>query len=236
MSSELFLDGVCVDRSGGRIVSDVTIRVRPGEVTTLVGPNGAGKTTLLEAVSGLVATSGGAISCDGHDITKLGKVDRRRLGIVHVEQGRTVFGSLSVMENLRVATRSASEIERAFDLFPELAKRRDSDATLLSGGEQQMLVLARALVTAPRFMLVDEMSLGLAPAVFGRLLPMMTAFADDGMGVLLVEQFAQMALGISTGAAVITGGRLTYSGPAQTLVDDPDLLHSAYMGTSATPA
>src|SRR3546814_4697355 len=89
-ASELFRDGVCVDRSGGRIVSDVTIRVRPGEVTTLVGPNGAGKTTLLEAVSGLVVTSGGAISCDGHDITKLSKVDRRRLGIVHVEQGRTV--------------------------------------------------------------------------------------------------------------------------------------------------
>ncbi|MEV1171434.1 ATP-binding cassette domain-containing protein [Nonomuraea sp. NPDC049784] len=131
------------------------------------GRNGAGKTTLLESVSSLIPTSGGAITCAGEDITNASKVGRRRLGIVHVEQGRTVFGSLTVMENLRVATRSASEIDRAFDLFPELAKRRESAATLLSGGEQQMLVLGRALITNPRFLLIDEMSLGLAPVVFG---------------------------------------------------------------------
>lgn len=230
MSDDLILDGVCVDRAAGRIVTDVSLRVQPGTVTTLVGPNGAGKTTLLESVSGLISTSGGAITCGGQDITTASKVGRRRLGIVHVEQGRTVFGSLTVMENLRVATRSASEIEGAFDLFPELAKRRESAAMLLSGGEQQMLVLARALVTRPRFLLVDEMSLGLAPAVFGRLLPMVSAFAADGMGVLLVEQFAQAALRISTEAAVIAGGRLTYSGSADELLDDPERLHRTYLG------
>jgi branched-chain amino acid transport system ATP-binding protein len=230
VSGDLILDNVCVDRAAGRIVSDISLRVQPGTVTTLVGPNGAGKTTLLESVSGLIPSSGGAITCGGEDITTASKVARRRLGIVHVEQGRTVFGSLTVMENLRVATRSASEIEGAFDLFPELAKRRESAALLLSGGEQQMLVLARALVTRPRFLLVDEMSLGLAPAVFGRLLPMISGFAADGMGVLLVEQFAQAALGISTEAAVIAGGRLTYSGSADELLGDPERLHRTYLG------
>jgi branched-chain amino acid transport system ATP-binding protein len=229
--SELTLKQVCVDRAGGRVVTDVSLTVRRGEVTTLIGPNGAGKTSLLEAISGLVDVAQGSITCDGHEITRHGKVGRRGLGIVHVEQGRTVFGSLTVTENLRVATRSAVDIERAFELFPELRKRHDSAATLLSGGEQQMLVLARALVTRPRFLLVDEMSLGLAPSVFRRLLPLVKDFAADGMGVLLVEQFAQLALGISTEAAVITGGRLTYQGPASVLLEDPERLQRTYMGT-----
>jgi len=229
--SELTLTRVCVDRAGGRVVTDVSLTVRRGEVTTLIGPNGAGKTSLLEAISGLVDVAKGSITCDGHEITRHGKVGRRGLGIVHVEQGRTVFGSLTVTENLRVATRSAADIKRAFELFPELRKRHDSAATLLSGGEQQMLVLARALVTRPRFLLVDEMSLGLAPAVFRRLLPLVKDFAADGMGVLLVEQFAQLALGISTEAAVITGGRLTYQGPASVLVEDPERLQRTYLGT-----
>ena len=228
--SELRLENVCVDRAGGRVVTDVSLTVRRGEVTTLIGPNGAGKTSLLESISGLVEVSRGSITCDGQEITKHGKVGRRGLGIVHVEQGRTVFGSLTVTENLRVATRSSTDIDRAFELFPELRKRHDSAATLLSGGEQQMLVLARALVTRPRFLLVDEMSLGLAPAVFRRLLPLVKDLAADGMGVLLVEQFAQLALGISSDAAVISGGRLTYRGPASTLVDDHDRLQRTYMG------
>ncbi|AYY12531.1 ATP-binding cassette domain-containing protein [Actinobacteria bacterium YIM 96077] len=226
----LELRDVTVSRGAGPVIRDVSLDVRPGAITALVGPNGAGKTSLLEAVSGVVPVSGGSISVDGTPITRLSRVARSRLGLVHIEQGRAVFPSLTVVENVRLSARSSAELDDALALFPELDERRDSPAELLSGGEQQMVVLARAFAARPAFLLIDEMSLGLAPVVFTRLLPMVQRFADQGVGILLVEQFTHLALGLAREALVVASGRVTYHGDAQALRDSPDTLHAAYLG------
>ncbi|MFF2053395.1 ABC transporter ATP-binding protein [Leifsonia sp. NPDC058194] len=226
----LELQNVTVSRGAGPVISDVSLRVEPGRVTALVGPNGAGKTSLLEAVSGVVAASGGSILVDGEPIGRLSRVQRARRGIVHIEQGRAIFPSLTVQENIRLTAGSAQGVDEALARFPELEKRRSSASGLLSGGEQQMVVLARAFASQPRFLLIDEMSLGLAPVVFMRLLPMITQFAESGVGVLLVEQFTHLALGVATDALVVAGGRVTFQGDAATLQASPDVLHHAYLG------
>jgi branched-chain amino acid transport system ATP-binding protein len=228
--SSLELSGVAVSRGSGPVISDVDLTVRPGTITALVGPNGAGKTSLLEAVSGVVAASSGSITLDGVDVGRLSRVKRARLGLAHIEQGRAVFPSLTVLENLRLVTRNAAEVDQALERFPELQKRRESPAGLLSGGEQQMVVLARAFASRPRFLLIDEMSLGLAPVVFLRLLPMIQEISASGVGVLLVEQFTNLALGVASTALVVSGGRVTYSGDAADLAGRPDVLHRAYLG------
>ncbi|TDD69395.1 ABC transporter ATP-binding protein [Actinomadura rubrisoli] len=230
---ELRLEGVAVARGGAPIVRDVSLAVPAGEVTVLLGPNGAGKTTLLEAVAGVLPIASGRLSADGDDISGLDRVARAKRGIALVEQGRTVFTSLTVAENLRVVRRSAAAADRAVGLFPELEKRLDVPAGLLSGGEQQMVVLARALAMAPSVLLIDEMSLGLAPVIVRRLLPAVRSLADDGVAVLLVEQFATLALEIADTAHVLAGGRLTHSGPAAPLRKAPDKLHAAYLGEPA---
>lgn len=226
----LVLDDLTVSRGIGPVISHVSLEVAAGSITAVVGPNGAGKTSLLEAVSGVIQAGSGTAHVDGVDITRLSRRRRARLGIVHVEQGRAIFPSLTVRENLQVASRDDAVIGRTLEYFPELEKRLDSPSALLSGGEQQMVVLARAFAARPRILLIDEMSLGLAPVVFLRLLPVVQQFASTGVGVLLVEQFAQLALGISTDALVVTSGRVGYSGPSQLLLDDPDTLRKAYLG------
>jgi len=228
--SELVLDGVTVSRGAGPVISDVSLTVRGGEVLALVGPNGAGKTSLIESVSGVVGHSAGTLSLDGERIDKLSRVSRARKGIVHIEQGRAVFPSLTVRENLSLTARTAAEIEAALAPFPELEKRIDSPTALLSGGEQQMVVLARAFAAKPKILLIDEMSLGLAPVVFMRLVPIVQAIAESGVGVLLVEQFTQLALGIAREAVVVAGGRVSFQGTAEDLQADPQLLHRAYLG------
>lgn len=228
--SELVIDNVTVSRGAGPVISDVSLSVRSGEITALVGPNGAGKTSLLESVSGVIQPSGGTISVDGESIAKWSRVQRARRGIVHIEQGRAVFPSLTVRENLELVTRSPAELEAAIASFPELEKRFDTPTGLLSGGEQQMVVLARAFAAKPRFLLIDEMSLGLAPVVFLRILPVIEQIAAQGVGVLLVEQFTHLALGISESAVVVSGGRVAYSGTASELVANPKLLQQAYLG------
>ncbi|QKG21436.1 ABC transporter ATP-binding protein [Actinomadura verrucosospora] len=225
----LELDGVSVGRGGAPIVRDVSLAVPAGEVTVLLGPNGAGKTTLLEAVAGVLPIASGRITGDGDDIVRLDRVRRARRGIALVEQGRTVFAQLTVAENLR-AVRRGPAADRALEPFPELRRRMDVRAGLLSGGEQQMVVLARALAMSPSVLLIDEMSLGLAPVIVKRLLPAVRALADGGVAVLLVEQFATLALGIADTAHVLAGGRLTHSGPAAPLRKTPDVLHAAYLG------
>ena len=230
VTAALELTGVTVRRGSGPVIRDVSLTVAPGSVTALVGPNGAGKTSLLEAVSGVTAPSAGGIHLDGTPLTALSRTRRARLGLVHIEQGRAVFPSLTVWENVRIAAADRGEAREALDRFPELAKRRDSPCGLLSGGEQQMVVLARACAARPRVLLVDEMSLGLAPVVFTRLLPMIEEIARGGAGVLLVEQFTHLALSLAGSALVVAGGRVTYQGDAAALRDSPEILHRAYLG------
>lgn len=231
MSSELQLSGVAVSRGAGPVISGVDLTVRSGEILALVGPNGAGKTSLLESVSGVVGHSSGEIIVDGTSIAKLGRVQRSRLGIAHIEQGRAIFPSLTVRENIQLTAKSDAGVAEVLRSFPELEKRIDSLAALLSGGEQQMVVLARAFASRPRFLLIDEMSLGLAPVVFMRLLPLIQEIAASGVGVLLVEQFTHLALGIADEAMVVASGKVSHAqGPAHVLAADPELLREAYLG------
>lgn len=228
--SVLSLNQVTVRRGIGPVISDITLEVRPGAVTAVVGPNGAGKTSLLESISGIVRPSAGSIVLDDVDLTRASRQERARRGVVHVMQGRAIFPSLTVRENLRLTRRSAESLDEVLATFPELEKRLDSPSVLLSGGEQQMLVLGRAFAARPKVLLIDEMSLGLAPVVFTRLMPVVAEVARRGVGVLLVEQFAHLALGIAECALVVTGGRVTYQGPAAALIKDVNRLQQAYLG------
>jgi branched-chain amino acid transport system ATP-binding protein len=226
----LILSDVTVNRGIGPVISGVSLDLPPGQITTMVGPNGAGKTSLLEALSGLVRTYTGTIEVDGKDIRRMNRRQRARAGIVHVQQGRAIFPSLTVRENIELASRDKETLAQILSYFPELEKRISSPTGLLSGGEQQMVVLGRALATGPKYLLIDEMSLGLAPVVFMRLLPVLEKVAGTGVGILLVEQFAHLALGISQDALVVSNGRVSYHGEPKALLDDEEKLHQAYMG------
>jgi branched-chain amino acid transport system ATP-binding protein len=226
----LTLTDVTVSRGVGPVISNVSLEIVPGQVTTLVGPNGAGKTSLLESLSGVIGISAGHVDMDGADLTKMSRRRRALSGLAHVEQGRMIFPSLTVRENLQLTARTSADLDAALSLFPELEKRISSVSGLLSGGEQQMVVLARAFAAKPKYLLLDEMSLGLAPVVFLRLIPVIQEIAKGGVGVLLVEQFAHLALGIASDAMVITSGRVTYHGAARALLEDESQLRSAYLG------
>lgn len=226
----LRLDNLTVKRGEATVVKGVSLEVCPGGVTVLLGANGAGKTTLLEALSGVIPAAGGRVYLGQQSLLGLSRVRRSEAGLAHIEQGRVVFPSLSVEENLRVGLRGSADLQSAFDLFPELQKRRQTAAKSLSGGEQQMVVIARAILTQPKILLIDEMSLGLAPRVVHRLIGVVNGLAKAGMGVLLVEQFAQLALSIANHAAVMVQGELRHSGSAQQFLDNPDLLRDAYLG------
>jgi branched-chain amino acid transport system ATP-binding protein len=226
----LKLNDVTVSRGIGPVISNVTLEIKPGEIVTLVGPNGAGKTSLLESISGVIGVSSGDIELDGNPVAKMSRRKRARAGISHVEQGRMIFPSLTVKENLQLTARTQADMDEALALFPELEKRINSQTILLSGGEQQMVVLARAFAAKPKYLLLDEMSLGLAPVVFLRLIPIIQQIAATGVGVLLVEQFAHLALKIASDSMVISSGRVSYHGPAKALLEDENKLRSAYLG------
>lgn len=156
----LTLEGVAVSRGVGPVISGVSLELKPGSITAMVGPNGAGKTSLLESVSGIVQASAGRIHLDETEITSISRRKRAKLGIVHVEPGRAIFPSLTVRENLEITAKTKTDFDQALGLFPELEKRLTSATALLSGGEQQMVVLARAFAARPKVLLIDEMSLG----------------------------------------------------------------------------
>jgi branched-chain amino acid transport system ATP-binding protein len=224
-----------VARGGRAVVHSVSMDIPSGEVTTLLGANGAGKSSLVLAVGGLVKPSSGTISIGDENLVGRRPERVRRAGVAVVPEGRRLLRDLSVADNLQVATymlardEAKAGVAYALELFPELDKRLSIRARSLSGGEQQMLVLAQALVSKPRFMLIDELSLGLAPVIVQRLVPTVRRVAESGVGVLLIEQFAKVALGLATGAYIIKGGRIQYSGTAAELQDNPDLLESAYL-------
>jgi branched-chain amino acid transport system ATP-binding protein len=221
-----------VNRVGLPVVRQASLVVEPSSVSVLLGANGAGKTTLLEGLSGIVAVASGTIELQDEAIQGLRPGARARKGLAHVEQGRTVFRMLTTDENLRSASQLA-DVDQAYALFPELEKRRYVRAGLLSGGEQQMLVIARALLTRPRVIMIDEMSAGLAPIVVGRLVSAVRKLAHDGLAVLLVEQFAALALSIGDRAYVLRRGQIVYDGPCPALAQSPDLLHRLYLGDTA---
>ena len=218
-----------VRRGGSTIVRDVSLQARPAAVTVLLGANGAGKTTLLEAISGVIPAAGGEVLLDDAPLGPLGRRERARRGLAHVEQGRTAFATLTVEENLRAAAADRDAVEAGFALFPELRPRRDTPAGLLSGGEQQMLVLARALAMRPKALLVDELSLGLAPAVVQRLMPVLGELARQGVALLVVEQYAGLILEVGAHAYVMARGRIVYDGPCEPLRESTDILRGAYL-------
>jgi len=234
-TSELRLEGLSVPRGGRSVVRDVSLKIPPGEVTTLLGANGAGKSTLVLAVAGVIRPNAGRVLLGDLDLTRRRPERIRAAGVAVVPEGRRLLPHLTVEDNIQVATYALSRQQRrdgiayALELFPELEKRWSAQARLLSGGEQQMLVLAQALVSRPSVLLVDELSLGLAPVVVKRLIPTIERVASSGAGVLLIEQFAHVALSLAKIAYVMEGGRIRYEGTAEELKTNPDVLHSAYL-------
>jgi branched-chain amino acid transport system ATP-binding protein len=233
--SILRVEDLVVTRAGRPVVDEVSLEIPPGQVTALLGANGAGKSTLVLAIAGLLRPVSGRVLLGDRDLTGRRPEQVRAAGVAVVPEGRRLLPGLTVEDNLRVATYTLGRaqakrgIEYALELFPELEKRWGATARLLSGGEQQMVVLAQALVSEPAVVLVDELSLGLAPVVVKRLVPTLESVAASGVGVLLIEQFAHVALGLAETAYVLEGGRIHYHGPAQKLKDEPELLHSAYL-------
>jgi branched-chain amino acid transport system ATP-binding protein len=231
----LELRGLTVHRGINKVVPGLDLDVPLGQVTSVLGPNGAGKSTMALAIAGLLRVSAGTIRLGDATLENKRPDAIRSAGVSVVPEGRRLLPQLSVADNLKVATYSlgkpaaADGLAYTLSLFPELEKRWDVGGRLLSGGEQQMVVLAQALVSRPKILVVDELSLGLAPIVVKRLVPVLSEVAASGVGVLLIEQFAHVALALATNAYVLEGGTVRWSGRASELKDNPELLHSAYL-------
>jgi branched-chain amino acid transport system ATP-binding protein len=223
---------------GVPVVRELNLEVRPGEVVALLGPNGAGKTTTLETIAGLHRPISGTVELSGQNVGGVPAYVLARRSLALVPEGRALFPGLTVREHLRLAgggrRQRAGHEEELLETLPELRKCLGRKAGLLSGGEQQMLAVGRALVTRPRLLLVDEMSLGLAPVIVERLLPILRRAADElGSSVLFVEQHVALALEISDRAYVLTHGRIRLEGPAAELRERRELLAASYLGETA---
>ena len=232
----LQLRNLQVAYGGIRAVKGIDLEVRAGELVCLIGANGAGKTTTLKAITGLVRTAGGAIEYDGADLTKMKAHEIARRHLALVPEGRGIFAQLTIDENLSMGAYARedraqvpADIERAFTLFPRLKERRRQVAGTLSGGEQQMLAIARALMSRPRLLLLDEPSMGLAPLMVERIFEVIRTIAGEGVTLLLVEQNARLALEVSHRGYVLEGGQVSFSGEARTLLGDPRV-REAYLG------
>ena len=234
----LKLESVKVAYGAIQAVKGVSIEVRKGEVVTIIGANGAGKSTLLKSICGLERVTEGRIQLDGKDITNVGSHQRVGLGVAMSPEGRGVFADQTVRENLMLGAYSrksdpgatAAAIEREFKRFPRLRERQEQLSGTLSGGEQQMLAISRALMSDPRLLLLDEPSLGLAPLIIKDIFNAIRQLREAGLTILLVEQMAKQALGVADRAYVLETGHITAEGTGRALLNDPKV-KAAYLGT-----
>ena len=233
----LEVEGLSVSYGGLRALAEVSLEVREGQYVAIVGPNGAGKTTLFKAISGAVTAPGGAIRYEGRDLLSIPPAARAHLGIAHVPEGRQVFKSMSVMENLEIGAYPEAgqrnwqrNLERIFALFPVLAERSDQLAGTLSGGEQQMLAIGRGIASSPRLLMLDEPSMGLAPTVADLIFERIGELhREDGLTILLVEQRVAEAVESCDFGYVLETGRVVLAGSHETLLAD-DRIRTVYLG------
>jgi branched-chain amino acid transport system ATP-binding protein len=232
--------GLHAGYGGVPVVRDINIHVAPGEVVALLGPNGAGKTTTLLTVSGLIKVLEGSVTVCGSPVRFGSPYRMAKRGLGHVPEDRSLFFGLTVRENLKLGLRGSrgsqrEAYDRALEFLPALRPLMERRAGLLSGGEQQMLAVGRALVSKPKVLMVDEMSLGLAPIIVERLLPIMRDVADSGIGVLLVEQHIHMALTVADRAYVLNHGEIVMHGTGRELAGRRDLVEASYLGDTVLP-
>jgi branched-chain amino acid transport system ATP-binding protein len=229
------ISGLSVRRGNKRVVDDLSLTLAPGKITALLGPNGAGKSSLVLALAGVLPVERGAVEIGGRAMAGEPPEAIRSAGLAAVPEGHRVLSGMSVHDNLLAAgfghraSIAMDAVEDVYGIFPELAERKAQKAGSMSGGQQQMLALGQALVARPKFILADEMSLGLSPLIVKRLMGVVVRLAEQGTGILLIEQFTHIALKIAHHANVMSRGRLTFSGEPQKLIDEPEILHRAYL-------
>ncbi|HEX6792850.1 MAG TPA: ABC transporter ATP-binding protein [Casimicrobiaceae bacterium] len=235
----LALEHVAISYGGIRAVKGIDLAVGRGELVCLIGANGAGKTTTLRGICGLLALEQGRVIFDGVDVTGRNAFRLVRQGLAMVPEGRGMFGGLTVDENLSMGAYARKDrdgirrdVERVYGLFPRLKERRRQTAGTMSGGEQQMLAIARAMMSRPRLLLLDEPSMGLAPLMVQKVFETILAVAQEGVTILLVEQNAKLALDVSDRGYVMESGEVTLAGKAADLLDDPKV-RAAYLGEAA---
>ena len=242
--SALTVSGLSIAYGAAMVVHEVSLEVRSGEIVTVIGANGAGKTTLLKAIAGVLRPAHGHVRLDGRDIGGRPSYQVAREGVVLVPEGRRIFGDQTVRDNLllgalarrrpRDAAAVSADMERALGLFPALRDRLGHRAGGLSGGQQQMLAVARGLMARPRFLLLDEPSLGLAPMLVQEIFRALRELHVDGVTILLVEQMAAQAFALADRAYVLERGRITLAGRAAVVARDPAVIH-AYLGRGVPP-
>jgi branched-chain amino acid transport system ATP-binding protein len=236
----LELQGLCAGYGEIQVLWGIDMAVRRGEITALIGSNGAGKTTLMRALSGLIPMQDGHYFSEGRDLTGDTAAQILAHGIVHVPEGRRLFGAMSIEDNLlmgaysRKASRAeiARDLERVYTTFPKLLERRDQAAATLSGGEQQMCAIGRGLMSAPRLLMIDELSLGLSPLLVEQLVAALRTLNAEGMSILLVEQDVTTALDLCHSAYIMDMGRIVRTGLGPELLADP-IIRDAYLGVLA---
>ena len=235
MSTGLQVAKLNVARGAKGVLRDVDLTIAPGKITALLGANGAGKSSLVLAVAGALPATSGDITLDGSSISGLRPETVRARGVAAVPEGHHVLNDLTVEDNLKVSGSHLTRAELkpamavALETFPELRERMYVRAGAMSGGQQQMLALAQAIIAQPRYLLADELSFGLAPVIVARLVPVLQSLAGRGVGVLLIEQFTHIALKIADFAYVMERGRICFAGEPQALIANPEILHSAYL-------
>ena len=232
----LRVEGLTAGYDGAAVLRDLDMTVSRGEVVALLGSNGSGKTTARPAISGMIKPMSGRIFFDGYDAGCSSAHALARRGLVHVPEGRGLFFGLTVDEHFRLGASSGEhpDAERAYQSMPELKAIKNRRVGLLSGGEQQMLAVARALARGPKLLLIDEMSLGLAPVIVESLLPIIRTYADEtGMAVLLVDQHVHIALEVADRGYILSHGALTMEGSAEALRQDRHLMVASYLGRNA---